>query len=49
MSDPKLRITNCHTHTFTAADVPRRYPHLALAPFKRMPVLIRALGLGARL
>lgn len=49
MPDAKLRITNCHTHTFTAAHVPRRYPHLALAPFKRLPWLIRGLGLGARL
>lgn len=49
MSEPKLRITNCHTHTFTGADVPMRYPHLALVPFKRRPRLIRGLCLAARI
>ncbi|QYK41424.1 MAG: amidohydrolase [Paracoccaceae bacterium] len=34
-------ITNCHVHTFTAAHVPRDFPHRALRPFKVMPFLIR--------
>ena len=42
-----IRITNCHTHLFTAAHVPRRYPHLALVPFRRWPGLVRGLALLA--
>jgi len=36
---PEIRITNCHTHLFTSAHVPRSYPHWALIPFKRVPWL----------
>ncbi|WP_151720756.1 amidohydrolase family protein [Gemmobacter serpentinus] len=43
-----MRITNCHTHTFTAAHIPQHYPHWALLPFKRAPGLLRALALLAR-
>lgn len=39
MSDD--RITNCHVHSFTAAHVPRDYPHRALGPFKRFPFVLR--------
>lgn len=37
-----LRITNCHTHLFTTAHVPRWYPHPVVAPFKRFPWLVSA-------
>ncbi|PWE31343.1 hypothetical protein DDZ14_13360 [Maritimibacter sp. 55A14] len=39
-----LRITNTHIHTFTAAHVPRYYPHPALYVFKRVPGLVRGLA-----
>ncbi|WP_162528176.1 amidohydrolase family protein [Gemmobacter caeruleus] len=44
-----IRITNCHTHTFTEAHIPSRYPHWGLMPFKRAPVLVRGLAGLARL
>lgn len=44
----RIRITNCHTHTFTDAHIPARYPHPLLTPFKRLPGLVRGLGLAAR-
>lgn len=46
---PPIRITNCHTHLFTAAHVPRRYPHPALLPFRRWPGLLHGLALLAGL
>lgn len=36
-----LRITNCHTHTFTRAHVARDYPSRWLWLFKRFPWLLR--------
>jgi len=42
MSD--FRITNCHTHTFTAAHVPRYFPHKLLWIVKRIPGLVRMLA-----
>ncbi len=47
MSD--IRITNCHIHSFTAAHVPRRFPHPLLLPFKRYPAAVRGLALFMRL
>ncbi|HRJ25465.1 MAG TPA: hypothetical protein PLZ11_16090 [Thauera sp.] len=44
-----MRITNCHTHTFTDAHIPARYPHWALMPFKRAPGLVKGLAFAARL
>ena len=44
-----MRLTNCHTHTFTDAHIPARYPHWALMPFKRAPGLVKGLALAARL
>jgi len=41
---PEFRITNCHTHTFTAAHVPRYYPHKLLWIFKRIPGLVRLMA-----
>lgn len=32
-----MKITNCHTHTFTAAHVPVNYPHPLLRVFKFWP------------
>lgn len=45
---PRLRITNCHTHTFTDRHVPARYPHGLLLPFRRRPWLLRGLGFAVR-
>jgi uncharacterized protein len=47
MSD--IRITNCHVHCFTDRHIPRHYPHRALMPFKRRPVLVRGLAALAHL
>ncbi len=43
------RIINCHIHTFTAAHVPRDYPHWALRPFKVAPFLLRWMAAFLRL
>ncbi|MEM1236368.1 MAG: amidohydrolase family protein [Pseudomonadota bacterium] len=40
----KLRITNCHIHTFTTDHVPRWYPHPLLAPFKAVPSLAKGVA-----
>lgn len=45
----RIRITNCHVHTFTDRHVPARYPHLVVMPFKRAPWLVRGLAGLARL
>lgn len=45
----EIRITNCHVHCFTDRHVPGHYPHRALVPFKRRPVLVRGLAALARL
>lgn len=47
-AESRIRITNCHSHIFTQAHVPARYPHVALMPFRRMPGLVRGLELAAR-
>lgn len=44
----KLRITNCHIHTFTANHIPRCYPHPLLVPIKLAPFLIRFLAFLVR-
>ena len=43
-----MRITNCHTHTFTDAHIPARYPHWGLMPFKRAPGLVKGLAFAAQ-
>ena len=45
----KLRITNCHTHTFTLAHVPKHYPSWWLGLFKRAPILVRFVAWLLRL
>ncbi len=47
MSD--FRITNCHTHMFTDAHVPKYYPSMWLWIFKRVPGLVPLLGRLLRL
>ncbi|MFN4157817.1 MAG: amidohydrolase family protein [Gemmobacter sp.] len=47
MSDS--RIVNCHVHSFTAAHVPRDYPHWALRPFKMFPFILRWMAALLRL
>lgn len=42
-SEPKLQITNCHTHTFTTAHTPLYFPHPVVAIFRYFPFLIRFL------
>jgi len=41
---PRLRITNCHIHTFTRAHVPKNYPHPAVNIFKSWPPLVRGIS-----
>jgi len=45
----ELRITNCHTHTFTAAHVPKYYPSKALSIIQHVPGLVRVLAAALRL
>ncbi len=47
MSD--IRITNCHTHLFNGRHVPEDYPYPILKPFRRMPLLTKAVAAVARL
>lgn len=44
-----LRITNCHTHTFTSRHVPRDYPHPVLRLFKKRSGLVLILAFLFRL
>ena len=46
MSD--IRITNCHTHTFTTRHIPKCYPHFLLVPLKKVPFLIRFIAFLVR-
>lgn len=39
-----LRITNCHTHTFTDDHIPTFYPHWGLIAFKKLPGLVRGIS-----
>ncbi len=45
----RIRITNCHVHTFTARHVPAFFPHPALWLFRQIPGLVRGLAFLARL
>lgn len=47
MSD--FRITNCHTHLFTTAHVPSKYPHPAVSVIRRFPLLVNAVAGGLSL
>ena len=44
-----FRMTNVHVHTFTAAHVPKHYPHRLLGLFKKWPFLVRQMAKALRL
>ncbi len=48
MSDSAIRITNCHTHLFTTAHVPRDYPYKVVSVFKTMPPLVDGISWGLK-
>lgn len=44
----RIRITNCHIHTFTAKHTPLFFPAWYLIPFKLMPWLVEVIAKLAR-
>ncbi len=44
----RIRITNCHIHTFTAKHTPFFFPAWYLIPFKLMPLLVEIIAKAIR-
>ncbi|MEL7025758.1 MAG: amidohydrolase family protein [Pseudomonadota bacterium] len=43
-TSPRIRITNCHIHTFTAKHTPFFFPAWYLIPFKLMPIIVEVIA-----